>query len=152
MGSFGGTRGGGCFIIERGLILLLEIGHIYHSSLQNQGSSLLGLPWYWNDLVDLRAKRRNPTGHITWGGLWSLLLIYFLVGIKILVPPMLSWKMLFAREDLWCFSLNLKNKSTQFIGWSGLFTFTLKAPILKMSSVEILYSEITSDPTVPWSS
>lgn len=71
------------------------------------------------------------------------------MGIKILVLPLLSWeRCCFQIRDLCWFSLNLRNKrQTEFIEWSGLFTFTLKAPILKMDSIKIIFR----DNSCPWS-
>lgn len=84
------------------------------------------------------------------GEVSPLFIIIFKWVSKILVLPLLSWeRCCFQIRDLCCFSLNLRNKrQTGFIEWSGLFTFTLKAPILKMDSIKIIFR----DNSCPWSS
>lgn len=73
------------------------------------------IPWQEGE-----ERKRHRTGLSLWphalgGGLWSPFLVYyFLVGIKILVLPLLSWKMLLP-GDLWCFSWNLQNKRAHWI-------------------------------------
>lgn len=86
-----------------------------------KGPSFLGLWWHWNDpLAGGEERKQHRTGLSLWaralgGGLWSPLLVYyFLVGIKILVLPLLSWKMLLP-GDLWCFSWNRQNKRARWI-------------------------------------
>lgn len=74
------------------------------------------IPWQEHE-----ERKRHRTGPLVWthalgGGLWSPLLVsYFLVGIKILVLPLLSWKTLLPGEDLWCFSWNRQNKRARWI-------------------------------------
>ena len=87
-----------------------------------KGPSLLGLWWYWNDPLAggwrEEATQDWPIGlnACTWRrALKSVACLLFLVGIKILVLPLLSWKMLLPGEDLWCFSWNQQNKRAHWI-------------------------------------
>lgn len=92
---------------------------------------LSGLLWYPGMIPGQEGKEKKPhrtvptcsqaPGLSHWahvlgeGPKVSCLFIIFLVGIKILVLPLLSWKMLLPREDWWCFSLNLQNKRAPWI-------------------------------------
>lgn len=99
-------------------------------SYKKVGPSFLGLLWYWNDPLAGGQREETPQDwpHLllsTWpvelntspwgeGSKVSCLFI-FLVGMKSLVLPLLSWKMLLLREHWWCFSLNRQKKRTRWV-------------------------------------
>lgn len=122
MESFGGTRIDGYFIIKGGLILLcVKWSYFPHFFIKPRTPLSILLIW---------GQRRNPigllalaVGHLACCAEHVNLkrprtpvayLLFFSVGIEILVLVLLSWNVRLPR-DLWCFSLNLQTKRAYWI-------------------------------------